>query len=212
MPNRALVVVDVQNDFMPDGALPAHQGHEVVPVVNRLMDDFELVVATQDWHPPDHGSFASNHEGHSPGEIVELDGLDQILWPDHCVRNTEGAEFVDDLRTDVIDEVFRKGTDPTIDSYSGFYDNDHRRATGLDDYLEDHGVRSIFVAGVATDYCVQFTVLDGAELGFDTWVVADGCRGVGNEITDIDSAYAEMREAGARIVESGIASARLDGD
>lgn len=209
MPDRALVVVDVQKDFMPDGALPAHNGYEVVPVVNRLMDQFEFVVATQDWHPPDHGSFASNHEGHNPGEIIELDGLDQILWPDHCVQNSEGAAFVEDLETDQFDEVFRKGTDPKIDSYSGFYDNDHRKATGLGDYLQDEGVEAIFVAGVATDYCVKFTVLDGVELGFDTWVVADGCRGVGNEITDIDAAYGDMREAGARLVESGVLTDKL---
>jgi len=209
MPDRALVVVDVQKDFMPDGALPARNGYEVVPVVNRLMHHFERVVATQDWHPPDHGSFASNHEGREPGEIIELGGLDQILWPDHCVRKSEGAEFVDDLDTDQFDEVFRKGTDPKIDSYSGFYDNDHRNATGLGDYLDDCGVEAIFVAGVATDYCVKFTVLDGVELDFETWMVADGCRGVGNEITDIDAAYGEMREVGARIVESGVVTATL---
>lgn len=209
MTARALVVVDVQNDFMPDGALPAAGGYDVVPIINGLMEQFDLVVATQDWHPPDHGSFASNHEGHEPGDIVDLDGLDQILWPDHCVQNTPGVEFVDSLETDHFDEVFRKGVDRNIDSYSGFYDNDHRRATGLADYLREHDIETIAVAGIATDYCVKFTTLDGADLGFDTWVVVDGCRGVGNELADIDAAYAEMREAGARLVESGVLAAHL---
>jgi nicotinamidase/pyrazinamidase len=201
--NRALIVVDVQNDFMPDGALPAAGGYEVVPVANRLMEVFDLVVATQDWHPPDHGSFGSNHDGHSPGDIIDLDGLDQILWPDHCVQHTEGAEFVDDLHTGHIDEVFRKGVDPSIDSYSGFFDNGHRRATGMGDYLREKGVDEICVVGVATDYCVKFTALDGRELDFQTWVCADGIAGVENEAGDIDAAIGEMRDAGVQFTDSG---------
>jgi nicotinamidase/pyrazinamidase len=204
MPDRALILVDIQNDFMPDGALPTHGGYEVVPVANRLIEEFDLVVATQDWHPPNHGSFASNHEGHEPGEFIDLDGIEQILWPDHCVQESEGAEFVDELNSDRVDEVVRKGTDPEIDSYSGFYDNDHRQATGLGDFLKGEGVESIFLAGVATDYCVKFTALDGAELGFETWVVVDGCRGVGQEVDDIDAAFGEMREAGAKLIDSSL--------
>jgi len=202
MPNRALILVDIQKDFMPDGPLPTHGGYSVVPVANRLMDHLDLVVATQDWHPPDHGSFASNHEGVGPYEVTELAGLEQILWPDHCVRETEGAEFVDELRTDRIDQVVRKGTDPEIDSYSGFYDNDHRKATGLGEFLNDQGVDSIVLCGVATDVCVKFTALDGCELGFETWAVVDGCRGVGQQFGDIDAAFGEMREAGAKLVDS----------
>ncbi len=209
MADRALILVDIQNDFMPDGALPTHGGYEVVPVANRLIEQFDLVVATQDWHPPDHGSFASNHEGREPGEVIELNGLDQILWPDHCVQHSEGAEFVDELEVDRVDEIFQKGTNPEIDSYSGFYDNDHRQATGLGEFLKDEGVESIFLVGVATDYCVKFTALDGAEMGFETWVVVDGCRGVGRELDDLDAAFGEMREAGARLVDSSRLTASL---
>jgi len=207
MPADALIVVDVQNDFMPGGPLATHGGDEVVPVINGLIDQFDLVVATQDWHPPDHGSFASNHEGQEVGDVIDLDGLDQILWPDHCVQQTEGAEFVDELHIDAVDEVFRKGTDPEIDSYSGFYDNGHRKATGMAAFLEDQGVKRIYVAGVATDYCVKYTVLDGCKLDLQTWVVLDGCRGVGQAAEDIDQAYGDMRAAGAQLIESGVLAA-----
>ena len=204
MPKDALILVDVQKDFMPDGALPAPGGYGVAPVANRLVDHFDLVVATQDWHPPNHGSFASNHEGCDTGDIINLDGVDQILWPDHCVQQSEGAEFVDELRIDEVDEIFQKGTNPKIDSYSGFFDNDHRQATGMGEYLKGEGVESIFLVGVATDYCVKFTALDGCKLDFETWVVVDGCAGVGDDILDVDAAFADMRKAGARLIDSGI--------
>lgn len=204
MSDTALVVVDVQKDFMPDGSLPAPGGYDVVPVVNELAPRFDHVVATKDWHPADHGSFASNHRGREVGEVIELDGVDQILWPDHCVQGTEGAEFVDGLDTPAVDRVFEKGTDPAIDSYSGFYDNDHRRATGLAGHLREVGIERIVIAGVATDYCVKFTALDGCELGFETDVVVDGCRGVENAAGDIDAAFGDIREAGGRLVDSGV--------
>jgi nicotinamidase/pyrazinamidase len=209
MTTRALLVIDVQHDFLPDGALPAPGGDDVVPVANDLMERFDLVVASQDWHPPDHGSFASNHEGHDVGEVIEFNGLDQILWPDHCIQGSEGAEFADALETERIDHVVRKGTDPEIDSYSAFYDNDHRRATGLDDYLTERGVDEVVLVGLATDYCVKFTALDACELGYETWVVVDGCRGVENQPGDIDAAFTDMREAGARLTDSGALNARL---
>ncbi len=196
---RALILVDIQNDFMPDGALPVPDGYEVVPVANRLQPAFDLVVATQDWHPADHGSFASNHDGRDPGEVIELDGLEQVLWPDHCVQRTDGAEFVPALDTDRIDTVFRKGTDPTIDSYSGFFDNGHRKATGLADFLRERGVEEVVILGVATDYCVKFTVLDACELGFRTIVVRDGCRAVNLAEGDDERAFEAMRAAGATI-------------
>ncbi len=203
--DTALLLVDLQNDFMPDGALPAAGGDRVPPVANRLMEHFELVVASQDWHPPDHGSFASNHPEGRVGDVIDLDGLDQILWPDHCVQGTEGAEFVPKLNTDGIDRVFQKGTDPAIDSYSAFFDNGHRKPTGLGDFLQANGIDRLFVAGVATDYCVKYSVLDSCRrLDLDTWVVVDGCAGVENESGDVDRAFAEMRDAGARLVDSGI--------
>jgi nicotinamidase/pyrazinamidase len=205
MTDTALLLVDLQNDFMPDGALPAAGGDAVPPVANRLMDSFELVVASQDWHPPDHGSFASNHADAQPGEVIDLDGLDQILWPDHCVQETEGAEFVPELNTGGIDRVFHKGTDPSIDSYSAFFDNGHRKATGMGEFLNERGIERLFVAGVATDYCVKYSVLDSCRrLDLETWVVVDGCAGVENQPGDIDRAFAEMRDAGATLVDSGI--------
>ena len=193
---RALILVDIQNDFMPGGALPVPDGTAVIEVANALAKEFDLVVATQDWHPPDHESFASRHPGRAPGEVVDLHGLEQVLWPDHCVQGTYGAEFVDALDTSVIVAVFRKGTDPQVDSYSGFFDNGRRKATGLADWLRTHSVDSVTIAGVATDYCVKWTALDAVREGFAVTVVADGCRGV--EVTQGDSkrAFGEMRDAG----------------
>lgn len=202
MPKRALILVDIQNDFMPDGALPVPDGYAVIPVANALQEKFDLVVATQDWHPPDHGSFASNHEGQQPGQIIDLAGLEQILWPDHCVQTTEGAAFVETLHTDTVADVFRKGTDPEIDSYSGFYDNGHRKSTGLDAYLRERGVDTVYIAGVATDYCVKYTALDALREGFATYVVRDGCRAVNLEPDDAERAFEEMKRAGAHVVDS----------
>jgi len=199
---RALIIVDLQNDFVPGGALPVPGGDEVVPAANRLQEKFELVVATQDWHPPDHGSFAVNHPGKSPGDVIELNGLEQVLWPVHCVRETAGAAFVPGLDTDGIERVFRKGTDPGIDSYSGFFDNGHRKDTGLGDYLRGRNVTEVYVLGLATDYCVRFTALDARMLGFDTFLVEDACRGVNLNPGDVEKAVAEMRAAGVTVVGS----------
>jgi len=140
---RALVIVDVQNDFMPDGGLPVPGGYEVIPVINRLVPRFDLVVATQDWHPQNHGSFASNHPDHDEGDVIELDGLEQVLWPDHCVQGTEGAAFVNTLESRPIETIFRKGTESNIDTYSGVFDNGHRKSTKLGDYLRGQEVDEI---------------------------------------------------------------------
>src|SRR5258706_8522984 len=164
MKDAALILIDLQNDFVPGGALAVHDGDHVVPIANELMKRFDLVVATQDWHPPDHGSFAANHPGKRVGEVIDLNGLPQVLWPVHCVQGTYGAEFVAGLTVDKVTRVFRKGTDAAIDSYSGFFDNGHRRATGMGDWLKERGVRDIYVMGLATDYCVKFTALDGRGL------------------------------------------------
>ena len=203
MPKRALIVVDVQHDFMPDGSLPVAGGYEVVPIINELMAAFDLVVATQDWHPPDHGSFASNHPGCDPGEVIELEGLDQILWPDHCVQDTPGARFVDALDTARFDHVTRKGTEAKYDSYSGFFDNGHKNQTDLADWLEGRGVDAVSVCGVATDYCVKYTVLDACKLGFEITLIVDACRGVVAQPGDIERAVAEMVAAGARVAGAG---------
>lgn len=197
-----LICVDIQNDFVPGGALAVPRGDEVVAVANGLMDRFELVVATQDWHPAGHASFASSHPGREPGEAVELATGTQVLWPDHCVQGTAGASFCSALDVAGFDTVIRKGTDPGIDSYSGFFDNGHLKQTGLEAYLRGHGVSSITVVGLATDYCVKYTVLDGLDLGFDVSVVAEGCRAVDLAPGDGQRALDEMRAAGARILEA----------
>ncbi len=199
---KALIVVDVQNDFMDDGALPVPGAYDIVPLVNQAMQRFEIVVATQDWHPAEHGSFAANHEGRSAYEQVDLHGLDQVLWPTHCVQEDAGAAFVNGLQTERFTAVFPKGTDPTVDSYSGFYDNAHRNSTGLSAWLTERGVTEVFVLGVATDFCVKFTALDAVAEGFATTLLVDACRGVDLKTGDVERAVAEMRAAGVRISET----------
>lgn len=195
----ALILVDLQNDFLPGGALPVPRGDEVIAPANRLMRKFDLVVATQDWHPANHGSFAANHSGRKPSEMIDLNGLPQILWPVHCVQDTRGAEFAPGLDVSRISRIFQKGTDPAIDSYSGFFDNGHRKATGLGDFLRERGVTDVYVLGLATDYCVKFTALDARRLGFRTLLVEDACRGVELRPGDITQAVAEMKAAGVII-------------
>jgi nicotinamidase/pyrazinamidase len=199
---KALIIVDVQNDFVPGGALPVAEGDRIVPIVNALQSQFELVVATQDWHPANHESFAANHPGRKPGDVIDLHGLQQILWPVHCVQGSRGAEFVPKLETSRFAEVFRKGIDPDIDSYSGFFDNGHRRSTGLDNYLKQKRVTEIYIGGLTTDYCVRFTALDGQTLGFKTHVVEDACRGVELQAGDVGHAIEEMRRAGVKLIRS----------
>lgn len=199
---KALILVDIQNDFLPGGALAVAEGDAVVPVANRLQPAFDLIVATQDWHPPDHGSFASNHPGSEPGQLSELGGLPQVLWPDHCVQGSRGAELHRDLDVSRLVHVFRKGTDAEIDSYSGFFDNGQRKATGLGDYLRERNVTDVYVMGLATDYCVKWTALDAIQLGFRTHLVEDGSRGVELKPGDVAAALDEVRRAGGEIVRS----------
>jgi nicotinamidase/pyrazinamidase len=207
----ALIIVDVQNDFVPGGALAVPEGDAVVPVCNRLAKAFDLVIATQDWHPANHGSFAASHPGRKIGDVIDLNGLSQMLWPVHCVQDTRGAEFVAGLDTSRFDRVFRKGTDPAIDSYSGFFDNGHRKATGLGEYLKQKGVTDVYVAGLATDYCVKFTALDAQSLGFKTSLIQDACRGVNVRAGDDQAASAEMRQAGIHVAEAGAVLDRRGG-
>ncbi len=199
---RALIVVDVQNDFLPGGALAVPDGDQVIPVINRILGGYELVVATQDWHPPGHESFASQHEGRAPGEVIDLHGLDQVLWPDHCVQGSPGAAFASTLEQGAVARVFRKGQDAQVDSYSGFFDNGRRGDTGLADWLREQGVTAVDVVGLATDYCVKFTALDAAEQGFATRLVEDACRGVNLQPGDDAKAVQAMREAGIEILGS----------
>lgn len=200
---KILIIVDVQNDFCPGGALAVREGDAVVSIINELQSHFDLVVATQDWHPHDHKSFAANHEDKTVGQVIELAGLPQVLWPTHCVQNTRGAEFHPQLETSKLAHVFRKGEDETIDSYSGFFDNGHKRATGLGDWLKEHDATEVYVCGLATDYCVKFTALDAQQLGFKTFLIEDACRGVELNQGDIARSVDAMREAGVEVVQSG---------
>jgi nicotinamidase/pyrazinamidase len=203
MLKKALILVDIQNDFCPGGALAVTGGDEVVAPANALAEEFaargDLVVATQDAHPKGHGSFASQHPGAQTGDIVTLAGLDQIAWPDHCVDGTSGADFHPALRRDLIRRVFKKGTDARIDSYSGFFDNDHKSATGLAAYLREKSVEEVWVCGLATDYCVKATALDALDEGFATTVYAPACRAVDMTSGDGDAALDDLKAAGCTV-------------
>ena len=199
---QALLIIDLQNDFCKHGALEVKNGNDVVPIANLLSEKFDLVVATQDWHPADHGSFAANHLWSKPGQIINLDGLEQVLWPVHCVQDSFGAQFVKELATENITRIYQKGTDPLIDSYSGFFDNGHRKSTGLAEYLREKGVKTVYILGLATDYCVKFTALDAVSEGFATYLIQDACRGVNLSPADSENAVQEMKAAGVKIIHS----------
>lgn len=173
MTMKTLVIVDVQNDFSPGGTLEVPGGDGIIEPLNSCMDRFELVIATQDWHPPEHVSFASNHHGKEPFETIQIEGVEQTLWPDHCVQGSKGAEFHSNLETIRVEAIFRKGVDRGIDSYSGFYDNRHLRTTGLAGYLREKDARDLYFGGLAADICVYFTVMDAVEEGFNATVIED---------------------------------------
>lgn len=205
---NALIVVDVQNDFMPWGALPVAEGDQVVAVVNLVMPHFDFVVASLDWHPKNHGSFASQYPNRKPGDHTKLAGVDQILWPDHCVQETDGAKFVSSLEVNQIDKIIHKGTNPQIDSYSTFFDNAHLKETGMSAYLKENQVTDVYLLGLATDYCVKYSVLDAIRLGYETHVIVDGCRGVELKAGDSQRAFEEMENAGAELIHSNNLVAR----
>ncbi len=199
-PSHARLVIDVQNDFLPGGALAVPDGDAVVPAINRLAVQYPLVVATQDWHPAHHGSFAVHH-GRAPGELGELGGLPQVLWPVHCVQETHGAAFAPGLDTSRFAAVFRKGQDPSVDSYSAFFGSARRRDPGLAAWLRARGVTSLSVAGLATDYCVKATALDARALGYEVQLHLDACRGVELHPGDVAAALATLRDAGVVIAQ-----------
>jgi nicotinamidase/pyrazinamidase len=200
--NDVLLVVDVQNDFCSGGRLPVPRGEEVVPIVNRLAARFQHVLLTQDWHPPSHLSFASAHPGRSPFETIELIYGTQVLWPDHCVQGTKGAEFHPDLRIPHAELVLRKGYRPAIDSYSAFCENDRRTPTGLAAYLRERDLRRIFIAGLAFDFCVRYSAEDASARGFDVVVVGDGCRGI-DVSNSVAQAHKLLADLNIPVVESG---------
>ncbi len=175
---RTLILIDIQNDFTEGGSLAVPDGNKIIPIVNQLQFEFDHVVATQDWHPQSHGSFASNHPGKKPFDVIDLDGLKQTLWPDHCVQGSFGAEFHPDLETRKIASIFRKGMDPNIDSYSGFFDNGRRKQTGLKGYLTGLGLHALYFCGLALDYCVYYSIKDALEEGFDCFLYVDATRAI----------------------------------
>lgn len=178
---KALLLIDIQNDFLPGGALAVPNGDEIISTCNHLQEHFDLVVATQDWHPPNHKSFASQHAGTKVYDEIKWQGLQQVMWPDHCVQESVGAAFSPKLAMHKVEAIFRKGMDENIDSYSGFYDNGHRRSTGLADYLRGKDVTEVFVAGLAADYCVFFTAKDAIAAGFKTSIIEDATRAISEE-------------------------------
>lgn len=216
MPERssrsALILVDLQNDFLPGGALAVRDGDAVLPVANRWLQKCDLAVATQDWHPPNHLSFAANHPGKKIGDEVEIEGHRQKLWPAHCLADTPGAALADALDMDRITHVVKKGTDPQVDSYSAFFDNSRLRGTGLEEYLREQGVETVYLLGLATDYCVKATALDAVKLGFHVKLIEEGCRGVNLVAGDVARALADMREAGVEMIHAAgpRAAAALD--
>jgi nicotinamidase/pyrazinamidase len=189
-----LLIIDVQNDFCPGGALAVADGDAVVPVVNRLVGRFDHVVLTQDWHPSGHSSFATSHPGAAPFEAISMPYGQQTLWPDHCVQGTPGAAFHPQLKTERAELVIRKGFRPAIDSYSAFHENDRHTPTGLAGYLRERGLQRIFMAGLATDYCVHYSAVDARRLGFETVVIENGCRAI-DLAGSLDAAWAAMAAA-----------------
>lgn len=185
MKTHALIIVDIQNDFLENGSLEVPNANEVIPVINQLQNQFDLVVATQDWHPHNHKSFASQHDDKFEFDTIDLNGLEQVLWPDHCVQGTFGAEFHKDLNTNKIEAIFRKGMDKEVDSYSGFYDNGRRKNTGLLGYLKDRNVNEVSIAGIASDFCVIFTAYDALDLGFKTNIIENASRPIHAENWEI---------------------------
>ena len=197
---KALVVIDVQNDFIPGGQLEVQQGDLIVPVINRLQKYFDLVVATQDWHPQNHKSFASNHSNKKPFDEINLYGIKQILWPDHCVQGSKGAEFHPYLEINKIAAIFRKGMDPEIDSYSGFYDNGHQMSTGLSGYLKEKGITELHFCGLAADICVYYTIMDSLKEGFSATLIEDASRPLSIDV--FNRIKNELTNKGVRIISS----------
>ncbi len=197
---KALLLIDIQVDFLPGGALEVTNGNAIIPICNQLQPHFDLVVATQDWHPPGHKSFASSHPGKKVFETIDLNGVQQVLWPDHCVQETGGAAFSSTLQTAKIETIFRKGTNPEIDSYSGFYDNGHLKATGLSHYLKGKQITQVYIAGLAADFCVYFTAKDALAEGFETYIIEDATRAISEE--GFEKAKADILNQGGHLINS----------
>jgi nicotinamidase/pyrazinamidase len=200
--SSALLIIDVQNDFCPGGSLAVAEGDKIVPVINGFMPAFRFIIATQDWHPRAHVSFASNHKGKKPLEVITHQGREQVLWPDHCVQGTKGADFHQGLDTRPLSLIVRKGTDPGLDSYSAFFENDKKTKTGLAGFLKDLSITNLYICGLATDYCVFASAQDALGLGFEVMVLEDACRGVDFPQGSVVQALASLKKQGAKILTS----------
>lgn len=196
----SLLVVNIQNGFIEESELPVPGGREIIPIINHLMPLFPVVVASQDWHPPEHGSFHVHHPGSAPYDLGRLGGQPQVLWPVHCIQGTRGAAFAPGIKTEYFQAVIRKGLDPEVDSYSVFYDNHHQNPSGLKGYLRERGVDSIFLAGLAFDYCVRYSALDALEITSEVYAIEDACRGVADET--IAETKREFEEKGIRLIRA----------
>lgn len=197
---KALLLIDIQNDFLPGGALEVPEGDRILSIVNQVQEQFTLVVATQDWHPAGHKSFASSHPDKKPFDSIELHGLEQVLWPDHCIQGTAGADFSTKLNMNKVEAVFKKGMDPEIDSYSGFYDNGHRKSTALADYLRGKQVEEVYLAGLAGDFCVYFSAKDALQEGFKTYLIEEATRPI--DQGGFEKVKEEIVERGGHVVSS----------
>lgn len=198
---KTLVIIDVQNDFIPGGTLAVPGGDEIVSGINELQEKFDLIIATQDWHPSGHASFAKNHSGKKEFDKIQLQGQEQVLWPVHCVQDTWGANFHPDLQTTKIETIFRKGTNPAIDSYSGFFDNAHLKSTGLAGYLREKGARELFFCGLAAEYCVFFSIMDALKENFDAFLIEDMTRAIDGAA--FLKAKQQIQNNGGLILKSG---------
>lgn len=198
----ALLLIDIQNDFLPGGALAVAKGDQIIPLVNNLQNKFDKIFVTQDFHPENHKSFAANHSGEEIGNVIEWKGLTQILWPVHCVQGSKGTEFHSDLNQNRWDEVIQKGTNPDVDSYSGFFDNAYKVDTGLNDKLKASQVKRVFISGLALDYCVKFTALDAINLGYETFLFVDCTKAVNLNSGDDVKVIKELEAAGVILINS----------
>lgn len=199
--DTALVLIDIQNDFCPGGALAVNQGDEVVEIANKIQEQFKIKIITQDWHPDTHKSFASNHEGKDPLSMVEMFYGQQVLWPDHCIQGTEGSKFHAKLITDNADLIIRKGFRPEIDSYSAFFENDQKTPTGLDGYLKSRGINKIYLCGLALDFCVYFSAIDGVKLGYNVTVIKDACRAIDLN-NSLENSLNDMKSKGVKLLST----------
>ncbi len=199
---KALVIIDMQNDFLEGGALEVPKSNKIIPIINEIQKKFKLKIFTQDWHPVNHKSFASNHPQYNLYDVIDLNGIQQVLWPDHCVQITFGAEIHKDVSFPNNAHIIRKGMDPNVDSYSGFFDNGRVHSTGLELFLKEKNVKDIYICGLATDYCVKYTAIDSAELNFKTYLVVDATQAVNINPDDFDKAVNEMENKGIIIIHS----------